>query len=71
MMQVVLDNAALARIATDRLHTATPNFEQTNQLVSIHLLIPETTTFIHILHWVCRCPQSCQQALQHFAIQDT
>jgi tubulin gamma len=31
----VLDNAALARIATDRLHIQTPTFEQTNQLVSI------------------------------------
>jgi tubulin gamma len=30
---VVLDNAALARIATDRLHIQTPTFEQTNQLV--------------------------------------
>lgn len=30
---VVLDNAALARIATDRLHIHSPTFEQTNQLV--------------------------------------
>ncbi|KAK7043763.1 gamma-tubulin [Paramarasmius palmivorus] len=31
---VVLDNAALARIAADRLHVQTPSFDQTNQLVS-------------------------------------
>lgn len=31
---VVLDNAALSRIATDRLHIQQPTFEQTNQLVS-------------------------------------
>ena len=30
---VVLDNGALARIATDRLHVQTPSFDQTNQLV--------------------------------------
>ena len=31
---MVLDNAALNRIATDRLHIANPSFAQTNQLVS-------------------------------------
>ncbi|KZW04439.1 gamma tubulin [Exidia glandulosa HHB12029] len=31
---VVLDNAALARIAADRLHVQDPSFDQTNQLVS-------------------------------------
>ncbi|KAI8646488.1 tubulin gamma chain [Parasitella parasitica] len=31
---VVLDNAALSRIAIDRLHIQQPTFEQTNQLVS-------------------------------------
>ncbi|KAI7856595.1 tubulin gamma chain [Circinella umbellata] len=40
---VVLDNAALSRIATDRLHTATPNFEQTNQLVSTVMSASTTT----------------------------
>ena len=30
---VVLDNGALARINADRLHTSTPSFDQTNQLV--------------------------------------
>jgi tubulin gamma len=30
---VVLDNAALSRIATDRLHVQNPTFAQTNQLV--------------------------------------
>ena len=31
---VVLDNAALSRIAADRLHVQEPSFQQTNQLVS-------------------------------------
>jgi tubulin gamma len=31
---VVLDNAALTRIAADRLHMQDPSFQQTNQLVS-------------------------------------
>lgn len=31
---VVLDNSAIARIAADRLHTQTPSFDQTNQLIS-------------------------------------
>ncbi|EJD41480.1 gamma tubulin [Auricularia subglabra TFB-10046 SS5] len=31
---VVVDNAALARIAADRLHVQDPSFDQTNQLVS-------------------------------------
>lgn len=31
---MVLDNAALNRIAADRLHLANPDFSQTNQLVS-------------------------------------
>ncbi|EJD41483.1 tubulin gamma chain [Auricularia subglabra TFB-10046 SS5] len=31
---VMLDNAALARIAADRLHVQDPSFDQTNQLVS-------------------------------------
>ena len=35
---VVLDNAALSRIAADRLHVQNPSFSQTNQLVSIHSL---------------------------------
>jgi tubulin gamma len=34
---VVLDNGALARISADRLHTQTPSFDQTNQLV-LHLI---------------------------------
>ncbi|KAI8083004.1 tubulin gamma chain [Halteromyces radiatus] len=40
---VVLDNAALARIATDRLHIQTPTFEQTNQLVSTVMSASTTT----------------------------
>lgn len=31
--QVVLDNTALNRIATDRLHIQNPSFSQINQLV--------------------------------------
>lgn len=34
--QVVLDNTALNRIATDRLHIQNPSFSQINQLVSPH-----------------------------------
>lgn len=34
--QVVLDNTALNRIATDRLHIQNPSFSQINQLVSHH-----------------------------------
>ena len=37
---VVLDNGALARIATDRLHVQTPSFDQTNQLVR-YLRVPQ------------------------------
>ncbi|KAI9246774.1 tubulin gamma chain [Sporodiniella umbellata] len=40
---VVLDNAALSRIATDRLHIQQPTFEQTNQLVST-VMSSSTTT---------------------------
>ncbi|KAI9302475.1 tubulin gamma chain [Cunninghamella echinulata] len=40
---VVLDNAALARIAADRLHIQTPTFEQTNQLVSTVMSASTTT----------------------------
>ncbi|ORX53984.1 tubulin gamma chain [Hesseltinella vesiculosa] len=40
---VVLDNAALARIASDRLHIQTPTFEQTNQLVSTVMSASTTT----------------------------
>ncbi|KAI8371447.1 tubulin gamma chain [Radiomyces spectabilis] len=40
---VVLDNAALARIATDRLHISMPTFEQTNQLVSTVMSASTTT----------------------------
>ena len=36
---VVLDNLALSRISTDRLHVQTPTFDQTNQLVSIVLAL--------------------------------
>ena len=32
---VVLDNAALNRIASDRLHISNPTFAQTNQLVCV------------------------------------
>lgn len=35
-VQVVLDNTALNRIATDRLHIQNPSFSQINQLVSFH-----------------------------------
>ena len=34
MLQVVLDNTALNRIAAERLHIDAPSFEQINQLVS-------------------------------------
>ncbi|KAI8992250.1 tubulin gamma chain [Pilobolus umbonatus] len=40
---VVLDNAALSRIATDRLHIHQPTFEQTNQLVSTVMSASTTT----------------------------
>lgn len=40
---VVLDNAALSRIATDRLHIQQPTFEQTNQLVSTVMSASTTT----------------------------
>ncbi|KAI7865659.1 tubulin gamma chain [Spinellus fusiger] len=40
---VVLDNAALARIATDSLHIKNPTFEQTNQLVSTVMSASTTT----------------------------
>ncbi|KAI8060221.1 tubulin gamma chain [Gongronella butleri] len=40
---VVLDNAALSRIATDRLHVQMPTFEQTNQLVSTVMSASTTT----------------------------
>lgn len=33
ILQVVLDNGALSRIAADRLHVQEPSFQQTNQLV--------------------------------------
>lgn len=36
---VVLDNAALGRIAADKLHIQNPNFAQTNQLVLFHLFM--------------------------------
>lgn len=36
---VVLDNAALTRIAADRLHIQDPSFVQTNQLVSFSCLL--------------------------------
>lgn len=35
ILQVVLDNTALHRIAADRLHIDTPSFAQINQLVSV------------------------------------
>jgi tubulin gamma len=40
---VVLDNAALNRIAADRLHIANPTFAQTNQLVSTVMAASTTT----------------------------
>ncbi|KAI9483480.1 MAG: tubulin gamma chain [Benjaminiella poitrasii] len=40
---VVLDNTALSRIATDRLHIQQPTFEQTNQLVSTVMSASTTT----------------------------
>ena len=51
---VVLDNAALSRIAADRLHVQNPSFSQTNQLVSLffqHLLI--LTIFLGLDCYVC------------------
>lgn len=38
--QVVLDNTALNRIATDRLHIQNPSFSQINQLVGPHSWTP-------------------------------
>lgn len=38
LFQVVLDNTALNRIATDRLHIQNPSFSQVNQLVSFKSL---------------------------------
>ncbi|KAF9978881.1 gamma-tubulin [Actinomortierella ambigua] len=40
---IVLDNAALTRIACDRLHIANPTFAQTNQLVSTVMSASTTT----------------------------
>ena len=40
---VVLDNTALNRIATDRLHIATPTFAQINELVSTIMSVSTTT----------------------------
>lgn len=40
---VVLDNAALNRIATDRLHSQAPTYDQTNQLVSTVMGASTTT----------------------------
>ena len=40
---VVLDNAALTRIASDRLHIQEPSFQQTNQLVSTVMSASTTT----------------------------
>lgn len=40
---VVLDNAALARIASDRLHLQNPSYSQTNQLVSTVMGASTTT----------------------------
>jgi tubulin gamma len=40
---VVLDNAALTRIAADRLHVQDPSFVQTNQLVSTVMAASTTT----------------------------
>lgn len=43
MIQVVLDNGALSRIAADRLHVQNPSFQQTNQLVSTVMSASTTT----------------------------
>src|SRR3954470_23073684 len=43
ILQVVLDNGALTRIAADRLHVMNPSFEQTNQLVSTVMCASTTT----------------------------
>ncbi|NXE69396.1 TBG1 protein, partial [Calcarius ornatus] len=43
LLQVVLDNTALNRIATDRLHIQNPSFSQINQLVST-IMSASTTT---------------------------
>lgn len=40
---VVLDNAALSRIATERLHVQEPSFQQTNQVVSTVMSAATTT----------------------------
>ena len=40
---VVLDNAALTRIACDRLHIPNPTWAQTNQLVSPFVLFPSVS----------------------------
>ena len=42
-LKVVLDNAALNRIATDRLHVTNPSFAQVNQLVSTVVAASTTT----------------------------
>lgn len=41
--QVVLDNTALNRIATDRLHIQNPSFSQINQLVSHRMFLVDQT----------------------------
>lgn len=43
IIQVVLDNGALSRIAADRLHVQNPSFQQTNQLVSTVMSASTTT----------------------------
>ena len=40
---VVLDNTALNRIATDRLHISNPSFSQINELVSTIMSVSTTT----------------------------
>ena len=40
---VVLDNTALNRIATDRLHITNPSFSQINELVSTIMSVSTTT----------------------------
>jgi tubulin gamma len=68
---VVLDNGALARISTDRLHVQTPSFDQTNQLVC-YTLSPFLSINSNYFHhsFFARSRRLWQRAHKHYAIQD-
>lgn len=67
---VVLDNAALTRIAADRLHIQDPSFVQTNQLVShAHLLDHEEVAQLTLI--IIRCRRLWLRLRRHYDTQAT